>query len=65
MWHPRPGWSSGGRVHEMRHVLARFDALKGSGIENVEPVLCAVSGEQSSRTGGAAIALLQMLPKER
>jgi hypothetical protein len=46
-------------------VLARFDALKGSGIENVEPVLCAVSGEQSSRTGGAAIALLQMLPKER
>jgi len=27
-------------------VLARNTALKGSGIENVEPVLCAVSGEQ-------------------
>jgi type I restriction enzyme M protein len=27
-------------------VLARSEALKGSGIENVEPVLCAVSGEQ-------------------
>src|SRR3954451_6842737 len=31
-------------------VLARFDALKGSGIENVEPVLCAVSGEQFYNT---------------
>lgn len=27
-------------------VLARHEALKGAGIENVEPVLCAVSGEQ-------------------
>ena len=27
-------------------VLERHEALKGSGIENVEPVLCAVSGEQ-------------------
>jgi type I restriction enzyme M protein len=31
-------------------VLARFQALKGSGIENVEPVLCAVSGEQFYNT---------------
>src|SRR5262249_31746876 len=31
-------------------VLARFEALRGSGIENVEPVLCAVSGEQFYNT---------------
>jgi type I restriction enzyme M protein len=31
-------------------VLARADALRGSGIENVEPVLCAVSGEQFYNT---------------
>lgn len=31
-------------------VLARNEALKGSGIENVEPVLCAVSGEQFYNT---------------
>src|SRR5204862_1917941 len=31
-------------------VLARSEALKGSGIENVEPVLCAVSGEQFFNT---------------
>src|SRR5438094_7787230 len=31
-------------------VLARNESLKGSGIENVEPVLCAVSGEQFFNT---------------
>jgi type I restriction enzyme M protein len=31
-------------------VLARLDALNNSGIENVEPVLCAVSGEQFYNT---------------
>lgn len=31
-------------------VLDRHNALKGSGIENVEPVLCAVSGEQFFNT---------------